>query len=138
MILIFPCDFYCLMLVYRAAVILDGWMFPIKSEPFLNIPQPMLFVNSQTFNLPPNISLLRKYFYSKGIRQLYTLKNTTHESPTDTPYIHGYWLDLLMLKKMDAKTALNLQSSLVVKFLRETVGTYLELRNDRVPTVYDV
>lgn len=108
--------------LHRAAVILDGWMFPIKSEPFLNIPQPILFINTHTFHIPANLILLRKYFYSKGNRKLYTLKNTTHESPTDTPYIHGYWLDLLMLKKLDAKTALNLQSSLVVRFLRDTIG----------------
>lgn len=106
---------------YQAAVILDGWMFPLKSEPFINIHQPMLFINTQTFHIPANLHLLRKYFCSKGIRQIYTLKNTTHESPTDTPFIHGYWLNLLMLK-MDAKTALNLQSSLVARFLRDTIG----------------
>lgn len=99
-------------------------MFPLKSEPFFNIQQPMLFINSLTFHIPANLNLLRKYFCSKGIRQLYTLKNTTHESPTDTPYIHGYWLDLFMLKKMDAETALNLQSSLTVKFLQDTIGMY--------------
>lgn len=97
-------------------------MFPLKSEPFVNIEQPILFINSHTFHIPANINLLRKYFCSKGVRQLYTLKNTTHESPTDTPYIHGYWLNLLMLNKMNAETALNLQSSLTVKFLRDTIG----------------
>jgi len=97
-------------------------MFPLKSEPFMNIQQPMLFINTHTFHLPVNLRLIRQYFCSKGTRKLYTLKNTTHESPTDTPYIHGYWLDLQMLKKLDAKTALNLQSSLVVQFLRDTIG----------------
>lgn len=100
-------------------------MFPLKAEPFLDIQQPILFINSHTFHNPANLNLLRKYFHSKGVRQLYTMKNTTHESPTDTPYIHGYWLDMLMLKKLDAETSLNLQSSLVVRFLRDTIGTYL-------------
>lgn len=112
------------MFKYRAAIIIDGWMFPLKSERFLNIQQPILFVNTHTFHIPVNLNLIRQYFHSKGVRKLYTLKNTTHESPTDTPFIHGYWLDLQMLKKLDAKTALNLQSSLVVKFLRDTIGAY--------------
>ncbi|XP_025406766.1 platelet-activating factor acetylhydrolase-like [Sipha flava] len=107
---------------YQAAVILDGWMFPLKSEPFLDIQQPLLFINSHTFHNPANLNSISKYVHSKGVRQLYTLKNTTHESPTDTPYIYGYWLDLVMLKKMDAEIALNLQCSLVVKFLRDMIG----------------
>ncbi|XP_022175245.1 platelet-activating factor acetylhydrolase-like [Myzus persicae] len=107
---------------YQAVIIIDGWMFPIKSESFLNIQQPMLFINTHTFHIPANLRLIRQYFCSKGIRKMYTLKNTTHESPTDTPFIHGYWLDLQMLKKLDAQTALNLQSSLVVQFLRDTIG----------------
>ncbi|NP_001156431.1 phospholipase A2, group VII [Acyrthosiphon pisum] len=107
---------------YHVAIIIDGWMFPLKSEPFLNIQQPILFINTHTFHIAVNLRLIRQYFCSKGIRKLYTIKNTTHESPTDTPFIHGYWLDLQMLKKLDAKTALNLQSSLVVQFLRDTIG----------------
>lgn len=99
-------------------------MFPIKSEPFLNIQQPMMFINSHTFHTPPNINVLKRYFSTNGIRKLYTLKNTTHESHMDTAYIHGYWLNLLMLKKMDAKTALTLQSSLAITFLRDTIGNY--------------
>jgi hypothetical protein len=98
-------------------------MFPLKSEPFLDIQQPLLFINSHTFHNPANLNSISKYVHSKGVRQLYTLKNTTHESPTDTPYIYGYWLDLVMLKKMDAEIALNLQCSLVVKFLRDMIGT---------------
>jgi hypothetical protein len=109
---------------YRAAIIIDGWMFSLKSEPFLNIQQPMLFINTHTFNFAANIRSIRQYYHSKGIRKLYTIKKTTHESPTDTAFIHGHWLDLQMLKKLDAKTALNLQSSLAVQFLHNTIGAY--------------
>ncbi|XP_026812584.1 platelet-activating factor acetylhydrolase-like [Rhopalosiphum maidis] len=107
---------------YKAAIIIDGWMFSLKSEPFLNIQQPMLFINTHTFNFAANIRSIRQYYHSKGIRKLYTIKKTTHESPTDTAFIHGHWLDLQMLKKLDAKTALNLQSSLAVQFLHNTIG----------------
>ncbi|CAH1714905.1 platelet-activating factor acetylhydrolase-like isoform X1 [Aphis gossypii] len=106
---------------YKVAIILDGWMFPLKSEP-INILQPILFVNTHTFHISPNINLIQQYLHSKGVRKLYTLKKTTHESSTDTAYMHGHWLDLQMLKKLDAKTALNLQSSLVVQFLHNTIG----------------
>jgi len=114
---------------YSAVIIIDGWMFPLKSESILNIPQPMLFINSQTFHIPANLRLLRQYFCTKGIRKIYTLKNTTHESPTDTPFMHGYWLDFQILKKLDAKTALNLQSSLVLQFLRDTIGACIQVHS---------
>lgn len=107
---------------YKAVILIDGWMFPLKSEPFLNIPQPILFINTHTFHIPSNLTILLKYFHSNGSRQLYTLKNTTHESCTDTAFIHGHWLDILMWKKMDPKLALNLQSSLSIRFLRDTIG----------------
>lgn len=103
-------------------IVLDGWMFPLKPEQLLNINQPILFINTQTFHIPANINLLYQYFSTKGIRKLYTMKRTTHESPTDTPFIHGYWLNLCMLNKLNPKTALNLQSSLTVKFLGENIG----------------
>lgn len=99
-------------------------MFPLKSEPISNIQQPILSINTHTFQIPPNSNLIRKFLCTKGIRQIYTLKKTTHESPTDTPYMFGHWLDLLMLKKMDAETALNLHSGLTIKFLRDTIGIF--------------
>lgn len=97
-------------------------MFPIKSEPSLNIDHPILFINSHTFNIPPNLKVLRKYIDSEGDRQVFTFKKTTHESFTDTAFVHGHWLDLFMLKKMNPETALKLQSSMVVKFLGEKIG----------------
>lgn len=99
-------------------------MFPLKSEPFLNIDHPMLFINSHTFNLPANLNVLQKYIRSKGVRQIFTLLRTTHECHTDTAFMHGYWSDLFMLKKMDPETALNLQNSIAVKFLGDNIGMY--------------
>lgn len=119
----------------RTSVIIDGWMFPLKSELLLNINHPILFINSHTFNIPPNLNVLRKYIDSKGVRKIFTLLKTTHESHTDTALMHGYWLDLLMMRKMAAKTALNLQSSIAVKFLGETIGTD-EIFNNICPKNY--
>lgn len=98
-------------------------MFPLKSEPIMDIDHPILFINSHTFNIPPNLNVLRKYIESEGDRRVVTLKKTTHESYTDTAFIHGYWLDLFMLKKMNPETALNLLSSIAVKYLSDKIGT---------------
>lgn len=106
---------------------MDCWMFPLKSEPFLNVQQPILFINSQTFQFSVNLRLTRQYSCSKGIRRVYTLKNTTHESPTDTPSIYGHWLDWQILKKLNHKTALYLQSSLAIQFLKDTIGASIHV-----------
>ncbi|VVC25171.1 Platelet-activating factor acetylhydrolase-like,Platelet-activating factor acetylhydrolase [Cinara cedri] len=116
---------------FRALVVVDGWMFSIKSEQ-LNINVPIIFINTHTFHTPANINVLLKYFYSKGIRKLYTLKNTTHESVTDTAILYGYWLNPLMLKKMNAKKALNIQSSLTVRFLQENIGYPNSCENSQI------
>ncbi|XP_050429752.1 platelet-activating factor acetylhydrolase-like [Adelges cooleyi] len=106
----------------KAAIIVDGWMSPLKCVPLMSIKQPILFLNSQTFHLPSNVAMLRKYFYSEGIRELYTIKNTSHENHTDSPYIWGYWLGPFMWNKMNSTKVLRIQSSLTVKFLHDHTG----------------
>ncbi|XP_050536838.1 platelet-activating factor acetylhydrolase-like [Daktulosphaira vitifoliae] len=106
----------------KSLVIVDGWMFSLKSEPNLSIEQSILFINTHTFHLESNIAIIKKYMASNSFRQLYTLKNTTHESPTDTAYIWGHWLDLFMIKKMNSETALRLQSSLTLRYLNDRMN----------------
>ncbi|XP_050536832.1 platelet-activating factor acetylhydrolase-like [Daktulosphaira vitifoliae] len=116
----------------KAIIIVDGWMSPLKLVPLMDIKQPILFINSQTFHWPSNIIMINKYCNSGGIRQLYTLKNTTHESHTDTASIWSYWLDPFVWRKinfisfkwtkMNPKMVLRIQSSLTIKFLNENHG----------------
>lgn len=57
----------------RAGVILDGWMYPLKSEYDLKINKPMLFINSQTFHIYANIQLMKAYSDLPN-SQLYTIR----------------------------------------------------------------
>ncbi|XKL62109.1 hypothetical protein PGB90_001942 [Kerria lacca] len=57
---------------FKIGVILDGWMFPLKGEQ-LEISQPMLFINTQTFHLEANIKIMKKYA-ELSQNTLYTMK----------------------------------------------------------------
>ncbi|KAK7602654.1 hypothetical protein V9T40_006628 [Parthenolecanium corni] len=112
---------------FKLGVILDGWMFPLKQEQ-IEIHKPMLFVNTHTFHLEANIKLM-KNFTNLPQNELYTMRNTTHESSTDTPQVFGYWLNLFM-KKLDSRIALKIQNYLILQFLQKHTG--LEIEEDLV------
>lgn len=104
---------------FKTGIILDGWMFPIKEES-LEIRQPLLLINSQTFNVKSNIEMMKKYAQKNSNIVVYTMRGTTHESHTDTAVIYGYWLNKFM-KKTSARTALRIQNNLILDFLRKNI-----------------
>ncbi|KAL1465269.1 hypothetical protein WDU94_004852 [Cyamophila willieti] len=104
----------------KMGVILDGWMFPIKNE-VLSIPQPLLFLNSQTFHIKSNLTALGKIIQERENRSVFTVLKTNHESQTDSPTAVGFWMDWF-LSKIDHEKALRLQNHMVIRFLNQTSG----------------
>lgn len=109
---------------FKLGIILDGWMFPLKNEPQMNVNKPLLFINSQTFSINANIQMMRT-FSTLPQSTLYTIRNTTHESHTDTPIVFGYWLNFMM-KKLNSNVALKIQNYLVLDFLHKYHGLQLD------------
>uniref|UniRef100_A0A8D9BJU0 1-alkyl-2-acetylglycerophosphocholine esterase n=2 Tax=Cacopsylla melanoneura TaxID=428564 RepID=A0A8D9BJU0_9HEMI len=106
----------------KMGVILDGWMFSIKNE-LLCIPQPLLFLNTQTFHIKSNLTALGKIIQESPRlpRTVFTVLKTNHESQTDSPTALGFWMDWF-LRKLDHEKALRLQSHMVLRFLNQTTG----------------
>nr|XP_018898039.1 PREDICTED: platelet-activating factor acetylhydrolase-like isoform X2 [Bemisia tabaci] len=108
---------------FHRGVILDCWMFPLKDETHIVVKQPLLFLNSQTFHIKQNLTAMERVIKepADAIRSVFTVKNTTHESQTDTPLVWGYWLDLFM-KKLSPELALRIQNHLALVFLHQQLG----------------
>ncbi|CAH1100663.1 unnamed protein product [Psylliodes chrysocephalus] len=106
----------------KQTVLLDPWMFPIKNENIHEIVDiPLLFVNTQTFHIDSNVKAMAK-FMTKNNREMYTIRQSTHENQTDTVLISRYWLNLFM-KKIDPQQAMRINNALVLKFLHQFVNT---------------
>lgn len=107
---------------FKQAVLLDTWMFPLKSEQIdKRVNHPLLFVNTQTFHIASNVRSLQPLLEGSSQRDMFTIRGTTHESQTDSVFVVGRWLNWFM-KKLDAELALRINSALVLRFLQERTG----------------
>ncbi|XP_049855949.1 platelet-activating factor acetylhydrolase-like [Schistocerca gregaria] len=119
---------------FRLGIILDGWMFALKEEIDLpkKVTQPVIFINTQTFQIPANVSVMQRFIEERPTQNTeragYTIKATTHESQSDTPFLLGYWLNLTM-KKINALTAIRVNNHLILDFLQRHIGVPEENRS---------
>ncbi|KAF2883062.1 hypothetical protein ILUMI_23108 [Ignelater luminosus] len=106
----------------KLGILLDPWMFPIKSENGIleNTTQPLLFVNTQTFHIGSNVTAMEKFLTNEH-RQMYTILHTTHENQTDSVLVLGYWLNWFM-KKLNPYVALQINNGLILRFLKQHTG----------------
>ncbi|CAG9763343.1 unnamed protein product [Ceutorhynchus assimilis] len=103
----------------KLGILLDPWMFPIKNEA-LDIEQPLLFINTQTFHIAPNVDAMAKFVAHENA-EMYTIRHTTHENQTDSVLLMGYWLNWFM-KKLNPLLALKINNSLILKFLNKHIA----------------
>uniref|UniRef100_A0A1B6DX37 1-alkyl-2-acetylglycerophosphocholine esterase n=1 Tax=Clastoptera arizonana TaxID=38151 RepID=A0A1B6DX37_9HEMI len=108
---------------FKLGIILDAWMFPLKDEKTLKIRQPLLFINSATFHIPSNITAIEAVMAQPNgaKREIYTIKHSTHETQTDSPFILGYWLDWFK-HKVDPKLGTEINNFLIQRFLSAHTG----------------
>uniref|UniRef100_A0A1B6JN94 1-alkyl-2-acetylglycerophosphocholine esterase n=2 Tax=Homalodisca TaxID=139475 RepID=A0A1B6JN94_9HEMI len=93
-------------------------MFPLKEEK-LEVAQPLLFINTPTFHITSNLTVMERFISSPpgSHRQLFIIKTSNHETQTDTPFVVGYWLDLFK-PKIDPKLGSSINNSLIITFLK--------------------
>nr|XP_022912375.1 platelet-activating factor acetylhydrolase-like [Onthophagus taurus] len=111
----------------KQGIILDPWMFPIKNEEiYNNFNQKLLFINTQTFHIKSNVDSMEKYLGENA--KMYTILRTTHENHGDTLFWSGYWLNWFM-KKINPITALYINNSLMLRFLKETTRNDCDIKD---------
>lgn len=120
-------------------------MFSIKSHHDLHekVDQPLIVINTQTFHIPVNLSAIEKFTNTSRdddlIRDVFTIKHTTHENQSDTVHVIGYWLNIFM-RKIDPKVATEINHHLILRYLNKHVGfkhaiysyEYLETQKDNI------
>ncbi|XP_076275882.1 platelet-activating factor acetylhydrolase-like [Rhynchophorus ferrugineus] len=108
---------------FRFGILLDPWMFPVKSEHLEEkVQQPLLFINTQTFHIAANVEAMSKLLHASETRRImYTIKHTTHESQTDSVLLIGYWLNWFM-KKLNPLQALKINNALILTYLHKEIS----------------
>ncbi|EFO25648.1 platelet-activating factor acetylhydrolase [Loa loa] len=72
---------------FSAAVILDGWMFPIERELFTRVQQPVLFMNAENFQWEENVKDMLQVIENSKRSVLLTFNEALHHCFTDLPLL---------------------------------------------------
>uniref|UniRef100_A0A915PJN3 1-alkyl-2-acetylglycerophosphocholine esterase n=1 Tax=Setaria digitata TaxID=48799 RepID=A0A915PJN3_9BILA len=72
---------------FFAAVVLDGWMFPIEKELLTQVRQPVLFMNAENFQWEANVKDMLRVIESSKRSVLLTFNEAVHYSFTDFPFL---------------------------------------------------
>ncbi|XP_065898489.1 platelet-activating factor acetylhydrolase-like isoform X2 [Dysidea avara] len=78
---------------FRVGVALDAYLIPVEDRIEDKVEQPLLFINSWTFQWPENITKIKRYISNDvqtenyPIRQLITLREAGHMDQSDVVFI---------------------------------------------------
>lgn len=57
----------------QAAIVLDGWMFPLDSDHFARAAQPSLFINAGRWQWKENLDSMKKFSSEEAERIHFTI-----------------------------------------------------------------
>ena len=72
---------------FKHGIILDGWLFPIKEKKMLTPDQPILFINTESFEHRENLAMMRSFMHEGLVRRMVQIKGSVHHNLKDVPLI---------------------------------------------------
>ncbi|TKR82422.1 hypothetical protein L596_016151 [Steinernema carpocapsae] len=72
---------------FQAAVVLDGWMFPIEMDLYSRASQPTLFLNAGNWQWAENVRKMMKLDKSQAERLMFTFNNVVHQQFSDFGFL---------------------------------------------------
>ncbi|KAK6755150.1 hypothetical protein RB195_013870 [Necator americanus] len=71
---------------FQAAIVLDGWLYPLDSGHYERATQPTLFLNAGRWQYPENLERMGK-LRNVAEKPMFTLKDAEHQTFTDFPFL---------------------------------------------------
>jgi len=113
---------------FKVGLVLDGWLYPLKNE-IMNPPQPMIFINTESFVNRSNISKMRQFLAHPAYRRMLFIKGSVHMNHIDAPLI----FKSVTLKKIvgmhsetEAGTVMDLNNKLMIHFINTRLGLEMD------------
>nr|XP_033794783.1 platelet-activating factor acetylhydrolase isoform X2 [Geotrypetes seraphini] len=109
---------------FRCGIALDAWMFPLKDEIFSSVHQPLLFINSETFQSVDSILKIKKLDSKVMERKMITIKGSVHQSFPDFTFLTGTFIGKIFKLKgqIDPYTAIGIINKAALAFLQKHLG----------------
>ncbi|XP_075051652.1 platelet-activating factor acetylhydrolase 2, cytoplasmic-like [Mixophyes fleayi] len=76
--------------IFRCAVVLDPWMFPLEDTCFQNIQKPILSINTENFQTNQSVQKLKRLNSLGSELKYLTVLGCVHQSQTDFAFLTGY------------------------------------------------
>ncbi|XP_075709583.1 platelet-activating factor acetylhydrolase 2, cytoplasmic-like [Rhinoderma darwinii] len=76
--------------IFRCAVVLDAWMFPLEDNCYPNIQKPILLINTETFQTRKSIKQIKRMNSDGADLKYLTVQGCVHQSQTDFAFLTGY------------------------------------------------
>ncbi|XP_077337579.1 platelet-activating factor acetylhydrolase 2, cytoplasmic-like isoform X2 [Lithobates pipiens] len=105
--------------IFRCAVVLDAWMFPLEDTCYQHIQKPILSINTETFQTNQSIKKIMRLNSAGAELKYLTVKGCVHISQTDIAFLSGYLANGIMdpQRTMDPKTCLKISVISSLHFL---------------------
>lgn len=109
---------------FRCGIALDAWMYPLGDEVYTRIPQPLFFINSESFQTRENIEKIKKSYLPGKERKIITIKGSVHQNFDDFTFVTGKIIGKLLILKgnIDSNIAINLTNKASLAFLQKHLG----------------
>ncbi|XP_030054642.1 platelet-activating factor acetylhydrolase [Microcaecilia unicolor] len=106
---------------FRCGIALDAWMFPLKDEIYSSVQQPLLFINSETFQSVDSILKMKKFDSTEVERKMITIKGSVHQSFPDFTFLTGAIIAKIFKLKgqIDPYTAIGIINKATLAFLQQ-------------------
>lgn len=106
---------------FRCGVALDSWMLPLDEELYKGVDQPLLLINTETFQWPDNVRDMYKLDVNeqRSDRILITIRGTCHQSHSDFQFFVPSKLAKLleMRHTLSPKIAMEINNKAMMGFL---------------------
>ncbi|XP_077151468.1 platelet-activating factor acetylhydrolase 2, cytoplasmic isoform X2 [Ranitomeya variabilis] len=76
--------------IFRCAVVLDPWMFPLEDTCYPGIQKPILLINTETFQTRDSIEKIKRMNSHGADLKYLTVKGCVHKGQTDMAFMTGY------------------------------------------------
>ncbi|KAM4701959.1 platelet-activating factor acetylhydrolase 2, cytoplasmic-like [Discoglossus pictus] len=114
--------------IFRCAVALDAWMFPLKNNVYPHIQKPVLFINSETFQTAQNVQKMMRLKFENKENKILTVLGSDHQNQTDFAFLTGSLVNKIfgLNGKIDPQQCMEVNVVAALNFLQK----HLDLDGD--------
>ncbi|XP_029426957.1 platelet-activating factor acetylhydrolase 2, cytoplasmic isoform X1 [Rhinatrema bivittatum] len=75
--------------LFKCAVALDAWMFPVRDDLYCKMRKPVLFINTESFQTVTSVTKMKRLSARNNQTKIITILGSVHQSQTDFTFLVG-------------------------------------------------